>query len=241
MTSRTLQNSIILKSSEHSSHTCEFCQKTFAREGSLLKHMCEQRRRYQQRHEPAVQLALRAFQEFYSLALGKHREIPYAEFCRSNYYLAFVRFGHYLRKTHVIDPQRYTHWLIRNNIKIDVWCSDKTYERWLKQYLLVENPHDALSRSILTMTAWAEKNSVEFSGYFRYGNNNEIINSIMLGQISAWCVYCCESGRQFLERINSEQLNLILEYVNPSHWTEVLERDPEETAWMKQTLASAGL
>lgn len=241
MTSRTLQNSVTLKSNDAENACCEFCGKQFVRPGSLLRHTCEKRRRHQQRHDPAVQLALKAYRDFYSLALGKRREISHAEFSQSSYYLAFVKFGHYLRSTKVIAPENYTRWLIKNNVKLDSWCSDQIYERWLKQFLQVENAGDALRRSILTMTAWAEKNSAEFSGYFRYGNNHEILNDIMLGKTSAWCVYCSESGREFLERINAEQLNLALAYIDPSTWKALLNRDPEETAWITQTLASAGL
>jgi hypothetical protein len=211
------------------------------RESTLVKHTCEQRRRHIQRHDPAVQLGLRAFQEFYRLGLNKPREITYGEFSQSNFYLAFVKFGNYLKQTDVVDAQNYTRWLIKNNVRLDLWASDKSYERWLKQFVLVENPHDALTRSIVTMTEWAEKNSAEFSGFFRYGNENQIVWLITQARISAWCVYCSESGRQFLERISAEQLNLILDFVKPEIWLNILNKNAEETAWMKQTLSSAGL
>jgi len=241
MTSRTLQNSITLKSSDTKNYTCEFCSRSFVRETTLLRHVCEQRRRHQQRHDPAVQLGLRSFQEFYRLGLNKTREISYQEFSQSNFYLAFVKFGNYLRQTDVIDTVNYTRWLIRNNVRLDAWATDRTYERWLKQFVLVENPHDALTRSIMTMTQWAEKNSADFSGFFRYGNENQLVWLITQARISAWCIYCSESGRQFLERLSAEQLSLVMEFVNPEVWLKIINKNVEETTWMKQTLSSAGL
>lgn len=237
----TLQASTTLKSKINSRTQCEFCSRAFSRETSLLNHVCEQKRRHQQQHDPEVQLGLRAFQEFYRVSLNKRHQITYAEFSRNNFYLAFVRFGRYLRALEAIDALSYTRWLIKNSVKIDSWCSDKIYETWLKQYVLEENPSDAVTRSIHTMTAWAEKHSAEFSGFFRYGNENQIVWLISTGKISAWCVYCSESGRQFLERLNTEQFAAISDYINPDLWSKKLAKYQEETAWMTSILASAGL
>jgi len=236
-----LLNNITLNSSEKSQFGCEFCSRTFTRETSFLKHVCEQKRRHLQKHEPAVQLGLRAFQEFHRLGLNKTREITYQEFSRSAFYLAFVRFGRYLREVGAIDTLSYTRWLIKNNVKIDSWASDKIYTSWLRKFLLNEQPHDALIRSIKTMTAWAEENNAAFSDFFRYGNENKVIWKITTGEISAWSIYCSESGRQFLERLNAEQLSLILDYVNPEFWMKKINQNSEESSWIKQTLTNTGL
>ena len=55
------------------SYKCEYCKKMFAKEKTLVVHICEQKRRYLSKNEKHVQMGLLTFQRFYDFTnKGKH-------------------------------------------------------------------------------------------------------------------------------------------------------------------------
>ena len=115
-----------------------------------------------------------------------------------------------------LDADNFTTWLLKNNKKLDYWCSDKFYTEWMMQYLRRENSSDALVRAIETMQEYADatEGMVSLSDYFRFGNPNRICHHISTGRISPWAIYNCETGRRFLERLPGDQLEMIYPYID---------------------------
>jgi hypothetical protein len=109
------------------SYRCEYCKKEFAKETSIAAHMCEPKRRYTSRDEAGVRLGLQSYIRFYEIAAGSARNKTFDTFVESAYYRAFVKFGRYCVDIRVINPLRFIDWLLKNNKKIDYWCSDKVY------------------------------------------------------------------------------------------------------------------
>jgi hypothetical protein len=140
---------------------CTFCRKEFARENSLAVHVCEQKRRFQERDERGVQLGLQAYLNFYEITQGSARLKTFDDFAESSFYRAFVKFGRHCVAIRAINPARFTEWLIRQNKKIDHWCKDSIYTEYLLDYLRVENINDALARAngyeLLTISAAYER------------------------------------------------------------------------------------
>ena len=72
-----LSNMDLTKST--SKYSCEYCNKSYVKESTLLAHMCEPKRRWLQKDEKRVQLGMYAFQRFYKLSAGhkkkKHMKI----------------------------------------------------------------------------------------------------------------------------------------------------------------------
>ena len=58
--------------------------------------MCEKKRRHLQKDERRVQLGLYAFQRFYEKSMSSKKTKTYTEFCDSQYYNAFVKFGSFI-------------------------------------------------------------------------------------------------------------------------------------------------
>ena len=69
---------------------CQYCEKLFRRESSLGVHLCEAKRRYQERDEVGVQIGLQAYLRFYEITQGSARLKNFDDFARSPYYRAFV-------------------------------------------------------------------------------------------------------------------------------------------------------
>ena len=96
---------------------CQYCEKTFRRETSLAVHLCEPKRRYQEREEIGVQLGLQSYLRFYETTQGSARLKTFDDFARSPYYRAFVKFGRYCVAIRAINIPRLIDWLLKSNKK----------------------------------------------------------------------------------------------------------------------------
>lgn len=219
---------------------CRYCERSFQRESSLAVHLCEMKRRFQEENETGVQLGLQAYLRFYEITQGSARLKTYEDFARSPYYRAFVKFGRYCQAIRAVNVARFIDWVIRQNKKIDHWCQDKIYGEYLKEYVRLENVSDALARAIEHSIEWGERRSVPAYDYLRFGNDNEICHSITTGRISAWVLYNSQSGLDFLNRINQEQVAMIWHMIDSDVWQRRFHDYPADTEYAREILTQAG-
>lgn len=223
-------------------YKCKYCDKLFRKESTLSVHLCEPKRRWQQETETGVQFGLRAYLRFYETTQGSAKLKSYADFVTSPYYNAFVRYGRHLVAIRAINSDSFTDWLLRQNKKIDYWCKDAFYEEWLLEYLKKEAPQDALERALKEMQDYATGNSIaDFSHYFAYGNTNRICHHITTGRISPWVIYNCNTGVDYLESLNTEQMDIVMPWIDPDHWSRRFKDYVADVEWCKHVLKAAGL
>jgi hypothetical protein len=220
--------------------TCGYCEKTFARESSIEVHMCEPKRRRLQRGDRGVQLALQAYVRFYETMQGSAKNKTFDDFETSSYYRAFVKFGHYCVNTRVINPERFMAWLLKQQKKIDRWCSDQVYTEYLVNYLTLEAVDDALARAMEYGLDWADKTGNPAHDCLRYGNANAICHAITAGRISPWVIYNSESGQKFLSDLSSDQVSIIWIYIDSDVWQKKFQTYPADQEYSKEMLKQAG-
>ena len=117
-------------------------------------HVCEQKKRYQDKDDPASRIAFTNFLRFYELTQGSAKSKTFDDFATSAYYKAFLKFGNYCVNARAIVPQRFADWLLKNNKRIDHWGSDKLYDEFLKEWIYKEPATDAMARSLQEGIDW---------------------------------------------------------------------------------------
>lgn len=219
---------------------CNFCKKEFAKETSIAVHMCEPKRRRMEKDERGVQLGFQAYLKFYETMQGSAKLKTFDDFADSAYYKAFAKFGRYCLSIRAINPPRFIEWLLKNNKKLDRWCSDQLYTEYLIYYLRVENVNDALARSIEWSIGWGEEHNTQPHDGLRYGNTNVICHAITTGKISPWCVYNSASGVEFLESLTEDQIGMIWPYIESDFWQKKFHDYPADVEYAKEMLKQAG-
>lgn len=221
-------------------YTCRYCEKSFRRPESLAVHLCENKKRYQEEKESGVQIGLQSYLRFYEITQGSAKLKTYDDFVKSPYYRAFVKFGRYCVAIRAINIPRLIEWLLKNNKKLDHWCRDSVYGEYLFDYLRQENVNDALSRAIEQSISWAEATGNPDRDYLRYGNDNTVCHAITVGRISAWVLYHCESGMEFLARLNPEQVAMTWAFIDADFWAKKFRDYPADAEYAREMLAKAG-
>ena len=219
---------------------CDFCGRSFIKESTMMAHMCEQKRRHDQRRERHVQLGLQAFMFFFKETSPNQRERTYTDFRQSNYYNAFCKFGKFMIDYNVINPRRYMEYIIRSKFKLDKWCTESYYTDWLPGYLKTEHWQDAIERSLKTMGDWADKEGVQINSYFIGASTNKIVQDIINARVSPWIIYNCETGRNMLSKLNQEQVQLVYQHIDPDYWRQYFIKMNRDSKSVKDTLKEVG-
>lgn len=218
---------------------CEFCKRTFVRESTMLKHICEYKHRWLEKDRRGNQIGYQSFVQFYKKHSAAKKDKTYEEFIKSAYYTAFVKFGNYCVDINALNVSRLVDFYLKENIKIDNWISDKQYTTYLIDYLKTENALDAVHRSVETCLELAKIENIQPNDYLRYGSKSKICHEITNGKISPWVLYQSDSGKKFLDELSEDLVKIIYDYINPVQWAvkfSKLESDVEEVKSLLQEL-----
>lgn len=222
-------------------HVCVHCGKKFMQPRTLFSHMCEQKRRALQKDEKRVQAGFMAFNRFFQLTQNAKKPKSYEDFCKTAYYNAFVKFGSFVNNVNPLYPDKFIDYVIKSGVKLDHWCRDELYEKYLYEMLKVEPVEAAVQRSITTMMEWADANKSVFTHYFNYVNLNRAVHHIKDGKISCWVLLNCDSGKTMLSKFTDDQLEYIAPALDMPHWVKKFKENPSDVALVKEICKEAGI
>ena len=220
---------------------CVHCGKKFVLSRTLFSHMCEQKRRALQKDEKRVQAGFMAFNRFFQLTQKAKKPKSYEDFCKTSYYNAFVKFGSFVNNINPLYPDKFIDYVIKSGVRLDNWCRDELYEKYLYDIIRTEPVDAAVQRTIATMIDWAANNSASYEHYFNYVNLNRAVHDIKNGNISCWIMLNCKTGKAMLEKFSDEQLDMIAPALDMPFWVKKFRDSPAEVALVKEICRETGI
>lgn len=220
-------------------HVCEFCKKKFVTERTLVKHLCDKKRRWLWKDEKYAQIAFRAFQRFYQLSMRQKKPKTEMDFINSAYYNEFIKFGKFVVDVNAIDVPGFIDFLIKTSVNLSDWTKDWAYETWVRELGRKEDPYRAVERNILLMEQWSRETGDDWQDFFKKVNPNLAVKWIRSGRISPWVIYAV--GEPLMDRMNEDQLKLIRELINPNFWTYRIKANKKDFDAIVQILEEAGV
>ena len=226
---------------EEQPFSCVHCSKSFMKEKTLVAHMCEQKRRALQKDEKRVQAGYLAFNRFFQLTQNAKKNKTYEEFAKTAYYNAFVKFGSFVNNVNPLYPDKFIDFVIKSGVKLDHWCRDELYEKYLYEMLKVEPVEAAVQRTITTMMEWSDASGAQWYHYFNYANFNRAVHDIRNGKISAWVLLNCKSGKDMLANFNDDQLSMIEPALDVAYWVKHFKTKLADVAMVKEICRESGI
>lgn len=220
---------------------CEHCGKSFMKEKTLVAHMCEQKRRALQRDEKRVQAGFMAYNRFYQLTQKNKKAKTYDDFCASAYYNAFVKFGSFVNNVNPIYPDKFVDYVIKSGVKLDHWCRDELYEKYLYDMLKVEPVEAAIQRSLQTMMDWGDEHNANYAHYFNYVSLNRAVHDMINGRISPWLILNANSGKIMVSKMSDEQLNIVAPVFDVKFWLKKFKDHPADVAMIRELCKETGI
>jgi len=230
-----------LKADNQKPFVCQYCGHGYSRESTLMKHVCEQKRRHLAMDEKHVVIGFTAFEKFYQLSQNIKGKKTYTEFAKSPFYNAFVKFGSYVNNVKPLYPEQYIDWVIRSGAKLDQWCRDDLYEKYVIELIYTEPVEVGLQRSVLHMQHWADTNNSAWNHYFRYVSVNRAVYDVRDGKISPWLILNSKSGQELLSKMNDEQLAMLSPVLDPAKWVKKFKTQKSDLSLVKDVVREANL
>jgi len=222
-------------------YQCQFCGSKYMQEKTLAVHMCEQKRRHFAKDEKHVVVGYTAFNKFYQLTQKQGQNKTYDEFARSPYYNAFIKFGSYVHNIHPLYPEKYIEYVIKSGVKLDHWCKDALYEKYVLNLIHTEAVETALERSVAHMEEWAQENNSSWNHYFKYSNTNRSVFDIKDGKVSPWLLLLSKTGKEMLTSLRDDQLSAISNIIDPVVWSKKFKKQTFDVELVKAVIKEADL
>jgi hypothetical protein len=210
-------------------------------EKTLVAHMCERKRRALQKDEKRVQAGFIAYNRFWQLTQNAKIAKTYDNFADSSYYNAFVKFGSFINNVNPLYPDKFIDYIIKSGEKLDNWCKDAVYEKYLYETLKTEPVESAVQRSLKTMMEWGDDHNANFAHYFNYVSLNKAVHDIVNGHVSLWVILNTLSGQKMLHKMSDEQLNMIGPAFDVPYWMRKFKDVPADVMLVKEICQEAGI
>jgi hypothetical protein len=223
------------------SYSCQYCGHKFTKEKTLAVHVCEQKRRALAKSDRHVVLGFDTYNRFYRTTQNARHDKTYEEFAKSPYYNAFIKFGSFVSNVNPLYPDRFIDYVVKSGVKLDHWCREDLYDKYVIDLIKKEQSEVALERSINCMMDWAEKNDAAWNHYFKYASLSRATYDIKDGKISPWLVLNCSTGKEMLKKFNDEQLNAIGSVMDVQFWLAKFKRLPADVELVKDVVKEYNL
>ena len=222
-------------------YACEYCKKGFMKENTLAVHICEQKRRALARTEKHVVLGYDTYNRFYKRTQNFKGDKTYDDFAKSPYYNAFVKFGSFVSNVNPLYPERFMDYVVTSGVKLDHWCRDELYDKYVVDLIKTETVETALQRSITHMISWGEDNQAQWNHYFLYVSLSRATYDIKDGKISPWIVLNSANGKSMIRKFSDEQLNAVNVIMDVPFWLNKFKRLPADVELVKQVVRESSI
>jgi len=222
-------------------YVCQYCSNTFSKEKTLVVHLCEQKRRALAKTEKHVIVGYDTFNRFFKMSQNLKGNKTYDEFAKSPYYNAFVKFGSFVSNVNPLYPDRFIDYVITSGVKLDHWCRDELYEKYVANLIRVETVETALQRSIGHMMSWADDHNSQWNHYFLYVSLNRASFDIRDGKISPWVLLNSKNGKAMLSKFSDEQLEAVGPTIDPQFWMKKFKSLPADVELVRQVVKESNI
>lgn len=220
---------------------CHFCNKKYKKVETLTTHKCKIRDRLNFKGETYFRLAFLSFNIFYEWGFPRGKPKTEIDFIKSSYFDNFLEYGKFMVAVKINDLEKYTKFLLSNNVPIKHWCDESIYGTFVDRIIKSESPEVAVERTIITMEKWAAKNNKPFQNFFKEAEPSLILKSIKQGKVSPWVVYNTVTGKQFMKRLTPIHIQSLYGLIDPDFWSYEFKKHKNEVSAISAVLKSAGL
>lgn len=221
-------------------YKCKYCDRDFIRETTLMKHLCDKKRRMLDKDLKQNRIAYQSWLIFRKLSIAnvKHDK-PYDDFIKNKYFTDFMKLAKHIIDLHIEKPDEFVRYLIMNSISINDWSKAVVYETYIKDRTKKETAERAIERSLLNIKEWAERTGNDWHEYFAKVSTVDAVQDIRMGRISPWCTFATDQGSRLIDRMEPGQIETLIEYMEPQSWRAKVMRQREDALWVQEVFNKA--
>lgn len=221
---------------------CEFCNKTFKRESTIISHRCVRKQRWVERDEKYMIMALELWVIFNNVTCSlTNRKLDFKTFIYTKECNAFVALAQHLIALRPISNRDFAVYLFRNNVPAKDWVKDSVYRQFVQTFVRKEQPMKGLERSLKTIYSWAEENEMAKTEFYKNVGPGTFVSMISNGRFSPWMFFLSSHIEDVICRLSQEQMRLINPYINPKLWAVNINKYQSEVKAIRTVIKAENL
>lgn len=229
------------KSKTSKTQQCEFCKASFAKEETLLSHMCDKKKRFMTKDDKIPRLAFTIFNRFHAYSFRTSKTKTLDSFIDSRLYNDFISFAKYVNDVDPINLNKFIEFLVTTQTPIKKWKSPNVYEIYVRELCKQESASAALERNFLLMQQWATETGEQWYDFFRLANTNLLVLWISIGRVSPWIIYTSASAMAMMDRFSDDQIDIVQRALDPVFWSKKLNSNQDDVDFIREQLDLVGL
>ena len=139
------------------------------------------------------------------------------------------------------QPDKFINYVVTSGVKLDHWCRDELYDKYVVDLIRNENVETALERSIKHMMEWGENNQAQWNHYFLYVSLSRAVFDVRDGKVSPWLILNSKNGKDMLKKFNDEQLTAIGSIMDLPFWLNKFKRLSADTELVRQVVKESNI
>jgi hypothetical protein len=221
-------------------YQCKFCGKSFTRERTLSSHMCEKKRRWMSKDDPASRIAFSVWTDFMKYVSPQTKKPKTVDdFVNSSDYIGFVKFANYLIELKPVESDKFIQWLFKMGVRLSDWQKPGTYQLYVQESAKKETADRALERTIISMREWSDVTGENWQEFFNKIAPSTAMNMVVIGRLSPWIIYSTDVAQSLLDRMEPGQIETVAKHVDTEWWIKKLKANPLEVQWVNTTMQQA--
>ena len=158
-----------------------------------------------------------------------------------SYVIQLFNITSFVSNVNPLYPDRFIDYVVVSGVKLDQWCRDELYEKYVLDLIRVETVETALQRSITHMMKWGDDNNAQWNHYFLYVSLSRACYDIKDGKVSPWLILNSNSGKEMLRKLNDEQLSAIGSTIDLQFWMSKFKKLPADVALVKEVVKESNI
>lgn len=204
---------------------CPHCGKSYARESWWRKHVCEKKKRFDERHNMDFVRAIRLFthwrkrNNWLPRGTDPNSEEYAKKFANHQMFQSFMELGKFTCDNWVISGLRYLDYLIDSRTASAKWTKEETLKSYREWSRRAEEPIAQVRDTFKAIHEWCEVNSVDRLEFFSKIKPGQALQMVTTNRLSPWVLFGYDrSVNELLSRMNDDWICSVNEYVNNNYW-----------------------
>ena len=110
----------------------------------------------------------------------------------------------------------------------------------MKERLKTEPVERGVERTIMFLENWAKENNTVYNRYFN-DVKSQFSSILFVVERYLWVLSNSTEAQGLIDRLNSEQLKMITDYLEIDYWQRTMSVNPQDTRWVEGILGEAGI
>ena len=218
---------------------CNFCGKSFVYEKSFVNHQCTKKKRWLDKDEKYVCMGYNYWLQWLKITKSNrlHNNRKYEDFIQMQLYSPFVKLGRHVLETRMINEHMFLPYVVKERIKIDDWCKDGVYEKYVRAIIKKEPVTTVLERHALLMDYWGRENNENWQDFFKNIHPGLVVKWIRTGRISPWILLLSPTAEEMLlHRFSDEQLTIVNKCIDIPRWKIRISRNNDDRKLVEEAI-----